>query len=129
MPARHHGCPANDLPTRRSSTTDIARRTTPWPNKSLPSLLGVAHPCPARHLVETTRVEEQGFLATIEGGMARFDQIAPPHTTTSPMRTVELRPERSVTVTGTNSQWANSNNLFVGAAGLKQLVGEDGLGT
>jgi alanyl-tRNA synthetase len=35
----------------------------------------------ARHIVETTRVEEQGFLATIEGGMARFDQIAPPHTT------------------------------------------------
>jgi alanyl-tRNA synthetase len=35
----------------------------------------------ARHLVETTRVEEHGFLATIEGGMARFDQVAPPHTT------------------------------------------------
>jgi alanyl-tRNA synthetase len=35
----------------------------------------------ARHIVETTRVEEQGFLTTIEGGMARFDQIAPPHTT------------------------------------------------
>jgi alanyl-tRNA synthetase len=35
----------------------------------------------ARHIVETTRVEEQGFLATIEGGMARFDQIAPAHTT------------------------------------------------
>ncbi|MDQ3998577.1 MAG: alanine--tRNA ligase [Gemmatimonadota bacterium] len=35
----------------------------------------------ARHVAETTRVEEQGFLATIEGGMARFDQIAPPHTT------------------------------------------------
>jgi alanyl-tRNA synthetase len=35
----------------------------------------------ARHIVETTRVEEQGFLATIEGGMARFDQLAPAHTT------------------------------------------------
>jgi alanyl-tRNA synthetase len=35
----------------------------------------------ARHIAETTRVEEHGFLATIEGGMARFDQIAPPHTT------------------------------------------------
>jgi alanyl-tRNA synthetase len=35
----------------------------------------------AHYLFETTRVEEQGFLATIEGGMARFDQIAPPHTT------------------------------------------------
>jgi alanyl-tRNA synthetase len=35
----------------------------------------------SRHAIETTRVEEQGFLATIEGGMARFDQIAPPHTT------------------------------------------------
>jgi alanyl-tRNA synthetase len=35
----------------------------------------------ARHIVETTRVEEQGFLATIEGGLARFDQIAPAHTT------------------------------------------------
>ena len=35
----------------------------------------------ARHLVDTTRVEEQGFLATIEGGLARFDQIAPARTT------------------------------------------------
>jgi alanyl-tRNA synthetase len=35
----------------------------------------------ARHVVDTTRVEEQGFLATIEGGMARFDQIAPARTT------------------------------------------------
>jgi alanyl-tRNA synthetase len=31
------------------------------------------------HLKETTRVEEQAFLATIEGGLARFDQIAPLH--------------------------------------------------
>ena len=34
----------------------------------------------SKHIVETTRVEEQSFLATIEGGLARFDQIAPPHT-------------------------------------------------
>jgi len=31
----------------------------------------------ASHIVSTTRVEEQGFLATIEGGLARFEQLAP----------------------------------------------------
>jgi alanyl-tRNA synthetase len=35
----------------------------------------------ARHLVEATRVEEAGFLATIEGGLSRFEQLAPQHTT------------------------------------------------
>src|SRR6202035_4688138 len=29
----------------------------------------------------TTRAEEESFLATIEGGIARFDQLAPEHTT------------------------------------------------
>jgi len=33
-----------------------------------------------KHIIETTRVEEQAFLSTIEGGLARFDQIAPAHT-------------------------------------------------
>jgi alanyl-tRNA synthetase len=31
----------------------------------------------AAHIVNTTRVEERGFLATIEGGLARFEQLAP----------------------------------------------------
>ncbi len=31
----------------------------------------------AEHLLKTTRVEEQAFLATIEGGLARFEQLAP----------------------------------------------------
>ena len=31
----------------------------------------------AQHIVATTRVEEQGFLDTIEGGLARFEQLAP----------------------------------------------------
>ncbi|HEU4564876.1 MAG TPA: alanine--tRNA ligase, partial [Gemmatimonadaceae bacterium] len=35
----------------------------------------------ALHIAETTRAEEERFLATIDGGMARFDQIAPAHTT------------------------------------------------
>ncbi len=35
----------------------------------------------AEHLVKTTRVEEQAFLATIEGGLARFDQLAPHRST------------------------------------------------
>ena len=30
-----------------------------------------------RHIVETTRAEEERFLATIDGGMARFDELAP----------------------------------------------------
>ena len=35
----------------------------------------------AEHLLKTTRVEEQSFLATIEGGLTRFEQLAPVHTT------------------------------------------------
>ena len=31
----------------------------------------------AEHLLLTTRVEEQAFLATIEGGLSRFEQLAP----------------------------------------------------
>ncbi len=33
------------------------------------------------HLIETTRAEEERFLATIDGGMRRFDEVAPAHTT------------------------------------------------
>jgi alanyl-tRNA synthetase len=33
------------------------------------------------HLLETTRAEEERFLATIDEGMARFDRIAPPAST------------------------------------------------
>ena len=32
-------------------------------------------------ILETVRREEEAFFATIEGGLARFDQIAPAHTT------------------------------------------------
>ena len=31
----------------------------------------------SRHIIETTLAEEQRFLATIEGGMRRFDELAP----------------------------------------------------
>jgi alanyl-tRNA synthetase len=31
----------------------------------------------SQHILSTTRVEEQSFLATIEGGLTRFDQLAP----------------------------------------------------
>jgi alanyl-tRNA synthetase len=34
-----------------------------------------------QYLVETTKAEEERFLATIEGGLARFEELAPPHTT------------------------------------------------
>ena len=33
------------------------------------------------HLLETTRAEEERFLATIDEGMARFDRLAPPAST------------------------------------------------
>src|SRR5688572_15579155 len=33
------------------------------------------------HILETTRAEEQRFLATIDGGMRRFDELAPEGTT------------------------------------------------
>ena len=35
----------------------------------------------AKHIIETTRAEEQRFLDTIEGGMRRFDELAPEKTT------------------------------------------------
>ena len=35
----------------------------------------------AKHIVDTTRAEEERFLATIEGGMKRFDELAPEKTT------------------------------------------------
>ncbi|MGI8507805.1 MAG: alanine--tRNA ligase [Gemmatimonadaceae bacterium] len=34
-----------------------------------------------QHILDTTRAEEERFLATIDGGMRRFDELAPPHTT------------------------------------------------
>jgi alanyl-tRNA synthetase len=34
-----------------------------------------------KHLIETTHREEEAFLGTIEGGLSRFDQIAPAHST------------------------------------------------
>ena len=35
----------------------------------------------SRHIIDTTRAEEERFLATIEGGMRRFDELAPEKTT------------------------------------------------
>ncbi|MEO5580947.1 MAG: alanine--tRNA ligase [Gemmatimonadaceae bacterium] len=34
-----------------------------------------------KHIIQTTRAEEQRFLATIDGGMRRFDELAPMKTT------------------------------------------------
>jgi alanyl-tRNA synthetase len=35
----------------------------------------------ASHILETTRAEEERFLATIDGGMKRFEELAPPAST------------------------------------------------
>src|SRR6476646_10318266 len=35
----------------------------------------------SKHIVDTTRAEEERFLSTIEGGMKRFDELAPVKTT------------------------------------------------
>ncbi|HVX40146.1 MAG TPA: alanine--tRNA ligase [Gemmatimonadaceae bacterium] len=35
----------------------------------------------SQHILNTTRVEEQSFLDTIEGGLSRFEQLAPLHPT------------------------------------------------
>ncbi|MGZ3573621.1 MAG: alanine--tRNA ligase, partial [Gemmatimonadaceae bacterium] len=35
----------------------------------------------SKHIIDTTRAEEERFLATIEGGMRRFDELAPQKTT------------------------------------------------
>ena len=46
--------------------------------------MGEAYPelrARASHLVTTTRAEEERFLATIEGGMARFEELAPARST------------------------------------------------
>ncbi len=46
--------------------------------------MGGAYPelCDRRaHMLETTRAEEERFLATIDAGMGRFDEIAPVHST------------------------------------------------
>lgn len=34
-----------------------------------------------KHIIDATRSEEERFLATINGGMERFDELAPPQTT------------------------------------------------
>ena len=34
-----------------------------------------------QHIIDTTRAEEERFLVTINGGMQRFDELAPPTTT------------------------------------------------
>lgn len=34
-----------------------------------------------KHIIDTTRAEEERFLSTIEGGMKRFDELAPVRTT------------------------------------------------
>jgi alanyl-tRNA synthetase len=36
----------------------------------------------AEHILKTTRVEEQSFLDTIDGGLSRFEQLAPARTAT-----------------------------------------------
>ncbi|MGI8400841.1 MAG: alanine--tRNA ligase [Gemmatimonadaceae bacterium] len=35
----------------------------------------------SKHIIDTTRAEEERFLSTIEGGMRRFDELAPRRTT------------------------------------------------
>ncbi|MDQ6689574.1 MAG: alanine--tRNA ligase [Gemmatimonadota bacterium] len=35
----------------------------------------------SKHIIDTTRAEEERFLSTIEGGMHRFDELAPEKTT------------------------------------------------
>ena len=41
-----------------------------------------------KHIIDTTRAEEERFLATIDGGMARFEELAP---TTSTQGSTEIR--------------------------------------
>ena len=41
-----------------------------------------------KHLVDTTRAEETRFLATIDAGMKRFDELAPARATAGPRRTL-----------------------------------------
>ena len=52
--------------------------------QSVIDAMGDAYPAlrtRAEHALKTTRIEEQAFLATIEGGLSRFEQLAPIHTT------------------------------------------------
>src|SRR5690348_233496 len=48
--------------------------------QSVIDAMGDAYPelrARSQHILNTTRVEEEGFLTTIEGGLARFEQLAP----------------------------------------------------
>ena len=52
--------------------------------QSVINVMGDAYPelrTRAEHALKTTRIEEQAFLATIEGGLSRFEQLAPAHST------------------------------------------------
>ena len=52
--------------------------------QSVIDVMGDAYPelrTRAEHALNTTRIEEQAFLATIEGGLSRFEQLAPAHST------------------------------------------------
>ncbi|HEY4132283.1 MAG TPA: alanine--tRNA ligase [Gemmatimonadaceae bacterium] len=46
-----------------------------------------------QHILNTTRIEEQGFLDTIEGGLTRFEQLAP-------LQTADGSPELKGTISG-----------------------------
>ena len=52
--------------------------------QSVIDVMGDAYPelrTRAEHALKTTRIEEQAFLSTIEGGLSRFEQLAPAHST------------------------------------------------
>ncbi len=48
------------------------------------------------HLLRTTRAEEERFLQTIEGGMDRFDELAPPRSRKEPVPETRMIPGAEV---------------------------------
>jgi alanyl-tRNA synthetase len=58
---------------RREPTLDVVVEQVIAQMRDVYPELHVRH----KHIVQTTRAEEERFLATIDGGMARFDELAP----------------------------------------------------
>ena len=60
------------LGRREPTLVDVVERVTEEMGEAYPDLL-----VRREHLLKTTRAEEERFLSTIEGGMSRFDELAP----------------------------------------------------
>src|SRR4029079_18994202 len=64
------------LGQRKPTLTEVVRVVIDEMGEAYPELKQRS-----KHIIDTTRAEEERFLTTIEGGMRRFDELAPAKTT------------------------------------------------